>query len=79
MTNDRITSFTAAQWKYCPWCGRALKQDQDQDLLVRNNQEDGFNRAASEKNGFVFEDSVKHCGFDIRIWVPVDDSEVEME
>ena len=74
MTNTRIWSEQAPEWKFCPWCGRQLEEDQDLKLLVYSNE--GLDFEASEKNGFNFEESVKHCGFDIRLWAS-DEAKIE--
>jgi len=76
LTNDRVTSATAVQWKYCPWCGNPLEQDQNRNLLVWDDE--GINFHASEKNGYKFNESLQHCGFHIRIWAPTSgESEIE--
>lgn len=75
MTNDRITITTAEEWKYCPWCGGELEIDQDLKLVVRDPKTNEIDVEASETAGFDFNNSIKHCGFDIRLWLAIDDSE----
>ena len=75
MTNTRIWSEQADEWKFCPWCGRHLEEDQDTSLIIRNNEGE-IDVGASEEKGFNFENSVKHCGFDIRLWVS-DEAKIE--
>jgi len=80
MTDIRVTATsTAYDWDFCPRCGARLELDQSPDALVRADDESGWDVEASEANGFNFEQSVKHCGFHIRLWVPEDDSAVEIE
>ena len=68
MTNIRLTFPSADEWQHCPYCGAKLERDQDDDLIVRN--EDGeIDVEASEAAGYVFANSISHCGFDIRLWV----------
>jgi hypothetical protein len=68
MTDTRITANQTVEWRFCPWCGRKLELDQDLDLLVYTP--DGIDVEASEANGYNFEQSAKHCGYHIRLWVP---------
>jgi hypothetical protein len=68
MTDFRITSLAAAyDWDYCPRCGAKLELDQSPDDLVVDPDGE-VDVEASEANGFVFNHSVKHCGYHIRLW-----------
>jgi hypothetical protein len=72
VTDIRITTMSAAyDWDYCPRCGARLQLDQSPDDLVWTD--DGPDEDKSEANGFSFSDSVKHCGFHIRLWQAVSD------
>jgi len=66
------------EWKYCPWCGEQLRVDQDPALIVRNDDGE-IDYEASRKNGFNFEESVKHCEFDIRLWIPDESGDEKIE
>ena len=74
MTNTRITSEQVVEWGYCPWCGDKLTEDQDPSLLVYDIEGE-LDVEASRAAGYDFDHSLKHCGFDIRLWVPDDGSE----
>jgi hypothetical protein len=72
MTNTRVTDVSVVEWDFCPWCGQRLELDQSPDDIAW--YDDGtIDVAESEANGFNFDQSVKHCGFHIRLWVPVDE------
>lgn len=78
MTNTRITAVQALEWEYCPWCGRKLELDQSPDDVVRDADGE-IDVDASEANGFNFEQSVKSCGFHLRLWVPADGDEATID
>jgi hypothetical protein len=68
MTDILITAVSAAfDWDFCPRCGARLELDQSPDDIVRDEQGE-IDVEASEERGFVFTESVKHCGFHIRLW-----------
>jgi hypothetical protein len=78
MTDFRITSLAAAyDWDFCPRCGRPLELDQSPDDIVRG-PDDEIDVEASEANGFNFAESVKHCGYHIRLWQAVYAAEEEL-
>ena len=77
MTNVRVTVEQAAEWRFCPYCGRKVEWDQEPDLLFRTD--DGVDVERSEDAGFSFEDSLSHCGYHIRLWEAASDAEVGIE
>ena len=78
MTDIRVTTMSAAyDWEYCPRCGAKLELDQSPDDVVFDADGE-VDVEASEANGFSFSDSVKHCGFHIRLWQATDEVETEL-